>query len=255
MGFYGNEGKGLTKTEPKVTTPPRFYGTSAAAPNVAAVGLILLQACKLYSNNNPRRLLLQLEDDDNEDRKDTDDARRRVRNRRKLKSDSKSKRSKTKESKSSKSKSSKSKRPQPQPFDCTKPAMIYKILETTAIDMQAPGYDFVTGYGFVNAVAAVDKLLALLQDPVAAAVFAGTIDAEDSSYYYHEDNDEQEEQQHYCPIDNFLFPITNSFNAAYVNPTMSPTSAPSDSPTQAPTVTPQPSTSNPPTSAPVVPVY
>merc|ERR1712238_213845 len=229
-------------TESKVTTPPRFYGTSAAAPNVAAVGLILLQACKLYSNNNPRRLLLQLEDDDNEDRKDTDDARRRVRNRRKLKSDSKSKRSKTKESKSSKSKSSKSKRPQPQPFDCTKPAMIYKLIETTAIDMQAPGYDFLTGYGFVNALAAVDKLMALLQDPVAAAVFEGRWfirDEDAADDYYYVDDEQEEEQPQHCPIDNFLFPVTTSFNEEFENPTTSPTGSPTSAPvpdTMSPTI-------------------
>ncbi|VEU40473.1 unnamed protein product [Pseudo-nitzschia multistriata] len=61
-----------------------FYGTSAAAPNVAAVALLLLQA-------NPE----------------------------------------------------------------LNPSQLYKVLEKTAIDMNEPGFDHTTGYGFVNAMRAV----------------------------------------------------------------------------------------------------
>ncbi|KAL7572910.1 hypothetical protein ACA910_004554 [Epithemia clementina (nom. ined.)] len=65
-----------------------FFGTSAAAPNAAAVGALLLQA-------NPELTPLEL----------------------------------------------------------------YRIMETTTIDMDKPGFDFETGFGFIDAYAAVSSLL------------------------------------------------------------------------------------------------
>jgi hypothetical protein len=64
----------------------RFFGTSAAAPNVAAIALLMLQA-------NPD----------------------------------------------------------------LKPLEVYEILEETAIDMNDEGFDFESGHGFVNALAAVTE--------------------------------------------------------------------------------------------------
>jgi len=211
--FRGKTGTALTASQTKVFTPPRFYGTSASAPNVAAVGIILLQACKMYGNN--RRLKI---DDEDEDRY-KDDERRKMK--RKLKSESQRSKSKKDSTKSSKSKSSKSKRRKP--FDCTKPSNIYKLLETTAIDMLDPGYDFLTGYGYVNALAAVDKLIELINDPVAADEFERKLD--------HDDDLNEDEEEKHCPIDSFLNPITSSISEEFENPTDSPTASPTDSPT------------------------
>jgi len=231
--FFGNIGTGLTRSQNKVSTPPRFYGTSASVTNVAAVGIILLQACKMYGNN--RRLKI---DDEDEDRY-KDDERRKMK--RKLKSESQRSKSKKDSTKSSKSKSSKSKRRKP--FDCTKPSNIYKLLETTAIDMHDPGYDFLTGYGYVNALAAVDKLIELINDPVAADEFERKLD--------HADDLNEDEEEKHCPIDSFLNPITSSISEEFENPTDSPTASPTDSPTasQSPTVSDSPTAS--PTDSPI----
>ena len=69
-------------------TGRRFSGTSAAAPNVAALALLMLQAAPDLS-----------------------------------------------------------------------PSKVYKILEQSAIDMNEPGFDFDSGYGFVNGLWAVKKAI------------------------------------------------------------------------------------------------
>jgi len=106
--------------------------------------------------------------------------------------------------------------------------------------MNAPGYDFLTGNGFVNALAAVEKLLELVN-------------------YERELKEEEGEKQ--CAIDSFLFPVKKSFSKEFNLPTSSPTTSPSDSPlpTSSPTTSPSdsptasspPSVSPPPTASPV----
>jgi len=126
---------------------------------------------------------------------------------------------KSKKSKSPKSSKSSNSDDPPKPFDCSSPANIYKLLETTAIDMNNPGYDFFTGVGFVNALAAVEKLIELVNDPVAAAEFEGTLDDDngdddddgDEDDSDGDDDEEEERQRKQCPIDNFLSPIISSF--------------------------------------------
>lgn len=57
------------------------------------------------------------------------------------------------------SKSPKKAKKHPPVNDLALPFSVYQALEDTAIDMDEPGYDFYTGYGFVNALAAVEKIV------------------------------------------------------------------------------------------------
>lgn len=109
--FFGARGLEFEINENRRNTPPRFVGTSCAAANVAAVGVILLQAISLFSQEG-RRLQSNT----------TDNKGVLVDNGFLL------------------------------PYD------IYNILEETAIDMNEPGFDFLTGYGFINAFDAVETI-------------------------------------------------------------------------------------------------
>jgi hypothetical protein len=78
---------------PDVDSNFRFFGTSAAAPNVAAIALLMLQANPLLA-----------------------------------------------------------------------PSRVYEIMEETALDMNQVGFDFDSGHGLVNALAAVEMAMAEGQD-------------------------------------------------------------------------------------------
>ena len=57
------------------------------------------------------------------------------------------------------------------------PLEIYEVLEETAIDMNQVGFDFATGHGFVDALAAVEQVL-----PKSLRVDASNMDTCDFTY-------------------------------------------------------------------------
>jgi len=134
--------------------PPRFFGTSCSAPNIAAVAAILIQATSVFNTQG-----------------------RRLRNSKSGKQPKSAKSSKNR--KSSKSEETKD--------DFLFPYDIYKIMEETAIDMNQPGYDFFSGHGFVNALAAVEAIKKAFEENEVA-------DSES------------------CPVENFLYPIDSYYD-------------------------------------------
>jgi len=81
--------------------------------------------------------------------------------------------------------------------------------------MNNPGYDFFTGNGFVNAVAAVEKLIELVNDPFAAEDFVmeGVQPEPEPGDVMRQLNDEdKKEQRKQCPIESFLYPVTSFFD-------------------------------------------
>ena len=78
------------------------------------------------------------------------------------------------------------------------PLEIYSILESTAVDMEDPGFDFDSGYGYVDALAAIRLASPPTVDPTAA-------------------------------------PMVTPAPAPAGTPTAAPTAAPTGAPTMAPT--------------------
>ena len=144
--------------------PPRFYGTSCSVVNAAAVGVILIQAMSLFPGE--RRLL----------------------NSKKTK--------KTGEEGGVNSTSAKNESEEDQdvrkgfslPFD------VYKIMEDTAIDMNEGGYDFLSGFGFINAFDAVEMVVQKARKGTKskkASKKSGRIESVSTE----------------CPVESFLGPI------------------------------------------------
>lgn len=117
--------------------------------------------------------------------------------------------------KKSKKKQSKKISPTPKPptpkpkFQCLLPENIYKLMSETAIDMNRPGFDFRTGTGFVNALAAVEKLIELVNDDVDPSILQHWVSSENLVY------EEEQQSTYQCPIENFLFPISSFFDESY----------------------------------------
>mmetsp|Transcript_14275 Transcript_14275/g.33238 ORF Transcript_14275/g.33238 Transcript_14275/m.33238 type:complete len:673 (+) Transcript_14275:107-2125(+) len=149
--FYGLEGKHIEVTE--ANPPPRFFGTSCSATNIAAVAALLVQATSFFKIEGRRGL-------------------KTVKSGKKVKS--------TKGDKKTK----KAKKGEIGSADFVFPYDLYNIMEETAIDMNESGFDFLTGHGFVNAMAAVEAI-------------KNVIKAEDS--------------EEWCPVENFLDPIQSYY--------------------------------------------
>jgi len=167
--------------------PPRFYGTSCSVVNAAAVGAILFQAMSSVSKNR-RRLSGKAVKSSKKKAKDDDvdpdpDAEQEnditgdetegdivddVLDENNIFSI---------------------------PFD------IYQIMEDTAIDMNEAGYDFLSGYGHVNALAAVEMVFEKLDKDE-----KGTKGNKAKKKTHKKRN---------CPVQNFLHPIGSYIDDSY----------------------------------------
>ena len=149
--FFGVEGVEMAATE--ANAPRRFFGTSCSATNIAAVAALLVQASTVFGTEVRRRLWS-------------------------AKSAKKSKKKKQEKS-SKKSKDTNN--------DFVFPYDLYSIMEESAIDMNEPGFDFLTGHGFVNAMAAVEAV---------KTAFGAS---------------EEGDSEAMCPVQSFLDPILSYY--------------------------------------------
>lgn len=174
--FFGSRGLEFEVNDNRRNTPPRFVGTSCSVANVAAVGVILLQAISYFSQEDRR---LQSNSFSNSSSK-TDDKGVLLENGFLL------------------------------PYD------VYDILEETAIDMNEPGFDFLTGYGFINAFAAVetikDRITATEQKKSSKKLKSKSTKKSQKSSKKSSKNSRSESSSESCIVEDFTDPIEEFYD-------------------------------------------